>query len=173
MGQDHGGPASQDARGLSGLSPRHSIRSLRWTCTLEQESLESHVIRKTVMRGSEEGRWKSTRMGNSLAAYPTARPVRRRGCRNVPMTPGEHRTALGESAPSLDRQRAVPLSYDTRHPRADRHRILFPHLLRRPPGGGLSSSLVSTLTDPAWLVSSSLRGNVSLLRSGKSKEAAV
>jgi hypothetical protein len=25
------------------------------------------------MRGSEEGRWKSTHMGNSLAAYPTSR----------------------------------------------------------------------------------------------------
>jgi hypothetical protein len=62
-------------RGLSGLPPRHSIRSLRWTCTLEQESLESHVIRKAVMRGSEEGRWKSTYPGNSLAAYPTARTV--------------------------------------------------------------------------------------------------
>jgi len=30
------------------------------------------VIRKAVMRGSEEGRWKSTSPGNSLAAYPTA-----------------------------------------------------------------------------------------------------
>jgi len=30
---------------------------------LEQESLESHVIRKAVMRGSEEGRWKSTHSG--------------------------------------------------------------------------------------------------------------
>src|SRR5215471_16845442 len=28
-------------------------------------------------RGSEGGRWKSTHRGNSLAAYPTARPVRR------------------------------------------------------------------------------------------------
>src|SRR5215470_5949407 len=28
---------------------------------------------------SEEGRWKSTHRGNSLAAYPTARPVLRRG----------------------------------------------------------------------------------------------
>jgi len=26
-------------------------------------------------RGSEGGRWKSARMGNSLAVYPTARPV--------------------------------------------------------------------------------------------------
>jgi hypothetical protein len=26
-------------------------------------------------RGSEGGRWKSTHRGNSLAAYPTARPV--------------------------------------------------------------------------------------------------
>jgi nucleotidyltransferase/DNA polymerase involved in DNA repair len=31
------------------------------------------------MRGSEEGRWKSTYPGNSLAAYPTARPVLRGG----------------------------------------------------------------------------------------------
>ena len=46
-----------------------------WTCALGNESLESHVIRKAVMRGSEEGRWKSTRKGNSLAAYPTSRPV--------------------------------------------------------------------------------------------------
>src|SRR5215469_8874366 len=29
---------------------------------------------------SEEGRWKSTHRGNSLAAYPTSRPVLRRGC---------------------------------------------------------------------------------------------
>src|SRR5207302_1885370 len=79
MGQDHGGTASQDARCLSGLSPRHSIWLLRWACTLEQESLESHVIRKAVMRGSEEGRWKSTHLGNSLAAYPTARTVPRGG----------------------------------------------------------------------------------------------
>ena len=28
---------------------------------------------------SEEGRWKSTHRGNSLAAYPTSRPVLRRG----------------------------------------------------------------------------------------------
>ena len=44
------------------------------TRALEHESLESHVIRKAVMRGSEEGRWKSTHPGNSLAAYPTSRP---------------------------------------------------------------------------------------------------
>src|SRR5438876_10938431 len=88
MGQDHGGTASQDARGLSGLSPRHSIWLLRWACTLEQESLESHVIRKAVMRGSEEGRWKSTHLGNSLAAYPTARTVPRGGkCRETPTYP--------------------------------------------------------------------------------------
>ena len=40
---------------------------------LEKGSLESHVIRKAVMRGSEEGRWKSTHLGNSLAAYSTSR----------------------------------------------------------------------------------------------------
>jgi hypothetical protein len=40
---------------------------------LEQGSLESHVIRKAVMRGSERGRWKSTHLGNSLAAYSTSR----------------------------------------------------------------------------------------------------
>jgi len=50
-------------------------------------------------------------------AVKAARPVRRRGCGNVPIIPGEHRTALGESAPSLDRQRAMPLSYDNRYPR--------------------------------------------------------
>ncbi len=30
---------------------------------------------ETVMRGSERDRWKSTRMGNSLAVYSTSRPV--------------------------------------------------------------------------------------------------
>ena len=44
-----------------------------------KRSLESHVIRKSVTRGSEEGRWKSVYQGNSLAAYPTARCVRRGG----------------------------------------------------------------------------------------------
>ena len=34
-------------------------------------SLESHVIRKAVTRGSEGGGWKSAQLGNSLAAYPT------------------------------------------------------------------------------------------------------
>jgi hypothetical protein len=33
------------------------------------------MIRKAVMCGSEEGRWKSTQLGNSLAAYPTSRAV--------------------------------------------------------------------------------------------------
>jgi len=32
-----------------------------------------------VTLSSEEGRWKSTCCGNSLAAYPTSRPVLRRG----------------------------------------------------------------------------------------------
>jgi hypothetical protein len=32
-------------------------------------SLESHVIRKRSCVGSERGRWKSTLMGNSSAAY--------------------------------------------------------------------------------------------------------
>jgi hypothetical protein len=44
---------------------------------LEQGSLESHVIRKAVMRGSERGRWKSTHLGNSLAPYSTP-------CRHAP-----------------------------------------------------------------------------------------
>ena len=38
-------------------------------------SLESHVRRKALTRDSEGGRWKSARSGNSLAAYPTSRPV--------------------------------------------------------------------------------------------------
>jgi hypothetical protein len=59
------------------IQNRGSVWSLRWTRALEQESLESHVIRKAVMRGSEEGRWKSTHLGNSLAAYPTSCPVLR------------------------------------------------------------------------------------------------
>jgi hypothetical protein len=33
------------------------------------------VIRKSVKHGSEGGRWKSAREGNSLAAYPTSCPV--------------------------------------------------------------------------------------------------
>jgi len=49
------------------------------------------------MRGSEEGRWKSTHLGNSLAAYPTARTVPRGGkCRETPTypdyTPGRQMT---------------------------------------------------------------------------------
>src|ERR1043165_8786442 len=69
MGHDHGGPASQDARGLPGGSPCHSIRSLRWTCTREQESLASDVTRKrssVVLRGAvgkvptEVTRWPPT-----------------------------------------------------------------------------------------------------------------
>jgi hypothetical protein len=44
---------------------------------LQRGSLESHVIRKAVMRGSERGRWKSTHPGNSLAAYSTSRWVLR------------------------------------------------------------------------------------------------
>jgi len=40
------------------------------------------------MRGSEEGRWKSTHLGNSLAAYPTARTVPWGGkCRETPTYP--------------------------------------------------------------------------------------
>ncbi len=38
-------------------------------------SLESHVIRKAIMRGLEGGDWKSTYTSNSLVAYPTSRPV--------------------------------------------------------------------------------------------------
>ena len=34
--------------------------------------LESHVIRKSVMRGLEGGDWKSADKGNSLVAYPTS-----------------------------------------------------------------------------------------------------
>ena len=40
------------------------------------------MIRKAVMRGSEEGRWKSARKGNSLATYPTVKhgfEAKRRG----------------------------------------------------------------------------------------------
>ncbi len=37
------------------------------------------------MHGSEEGRWKSTRKGNSLAAYPTACPIRGGLGRNLPL----------------------------------------------------------------------------------------
>ena len=37
--------------------------------------LESHVIRKSVMRGLEGGDWKSACKGNSPVAYPTSRPV--------------------------------------------------------------------------------------------------
>jgi hypothetical protein len=35
---------------------------------------------ETVTIRSEEGRWKRTHRGNSLAAYPTARPVLNGGC---------------------------------------------------------------------------------------------
>ncbi len=34
---------------------------------------------ETVMRSLEGGSWKSANIGNSLAAYPTARPARRGG----------------------------------------------------------------------------------------------
>ena len=47
------------------------IREQACPCTLRL--LESHVIRKAVMRGLEGGDWKSTFRGNSLVAYPTAR----------------------------------------------------------------------------------------------------
>jgi hypothetical protein len=55
-------------------------------------SLESHVIRKAVTRGSEGGGWKSVHtlrvQGNSLAAYPTSRTVLRgRGASNGPLLP--------------------------------------------------------------------------------------
>jgi hypothetical protein len=40
-------------------------------------SLESGLRSKDSWVRSEGGRWKSTHRGNSLAAYPTARPVRR------------------------------------------------------------------------------------------------
>jgi hypothetical protein len=53
--------------------PRPLSRVATMDHALEQDSLESHGIRKAVMRGSEEGRWKSTHLGNSLAAYPTTR----------------------------------------------------------------------------------------------------
>jgi len=36
------------------------------------------------MRGSEEGRWKSTHLGNSLAAYPTSRSVLREARGAIP-----------------------------------------------------------------------------------------
>jgi hypothetical protein len=41
-------------------------------------------------RGSEGGRWKSTHRGHSLAAYPTARPVRE----------GEHAMPVGPTIPT-------------------------------------------------------------------------
>ena len=69
---------------LSQLSEFWGPPQLRWTRVLEQESLESHVIRKAVMRGSEEGRWKSTHRGNSLAAYPTSRSVLREARGAIP-----------------------------------------------------------------------------------------
>ena len=56
---------------------------------LRHRLLESRVIRKSVKRGSEGGGWKSAHLGNSLAAYPTARTVLRGdGCRNAPLLPG-------------------------------------------------------------------------------------
>jgi hypothetical protein len=79
----------------------HSVRSLRWTRVLEQESLESHVTRKAVMRGSEEGRWKSTHRGNSLAAYPTSCTVLRAPGGGIPPgdSPGHHlRAGTGRTA---------------------------------------------------------------------------
>ena len=38
-------------------------------------SLESRVIRKSVKHGSELGRLEKCPLGNSLAAYPTSRPI--------------------------------------------------------------------------------------------------
>ncbi len=69
------------------MSSNREVREMRDAATVlniirgshEERSLESHVIRKAVMRGSEEGRWKSTRKGNSLATYPTSRTVLRGG----------------------------------------------------------------------------------------------
>src|SRR4029453_14202792 len=45
---------------------------------LEAATGERLEIERLTSR-SEEGRWKSTHRGNSLAAYPTSRPVLRRG----------------------------------------------------------------------------------------------
>jgi len=44
-------------------------------------------------------------------AVKVARPVRKGEWGNVPITSGEHRTAKGESASSLNRQRALLLPY--------------------------------------------------------------
>jgi hypothetical protein len=41
---------------------------------------------ETVMRGSERGRWKSTRKGNSLAAYSTSRTVLREAGGAIPIS---------------------------------------------------------------------------------------
>jgi hypothetical protein len=68
---------------------------------LEQESLESHVIRKAVMRGSEEGRWKSTHPGNSLAAYPTSRWDLREAGGEIPPAYSPTRLAEDRNAQKL------------------------------------------------------------------------
>jgi hypothetical protein len=50
---------------------------------------------ETIMRGSERGRWKSARKGNSLAAYSTACSVLRgRGGGNVTLLPDPYTRAL-------------------------------------------------------------------------------
>ena len=74
MDEDHGSTPTQNARRLSGMSPLHSSRMPRRQSPFTVRLLESHVIRKAVKRGLEGGDWKSAYQGNSLVAYPTARP---------------------------------------------------------------------------------------------------
>jgi len=54
---------------------------------------------ETVTLSSEGGRWKSAQRGNSLAAYLTARRVRREVCGNVPMTSLDTPNGLAANRP--------------------------------------------------------------------------
>src|SRR2546425_9700770 len=68
------------------------------------------------MKSNETNKPKSNLGGGTLIsgepdAVKVARPVRRGECGNMPITSGEHRMAHGESAPSLDRSRAMLLPY--------------------------------------------------------------
>jgi hypothetical protein len=83
------------------------------TSQSRNRSLESHVIRKAVTRGSEGGGWKSAQLDNSLAAYPTSCTVPRgRGASNGPLLPDRTR--------SLSEQRKTTM------------RLLSPNILGRP-----------------------------------------
>ena len=66
-----------------GTPPQHR---LSFECCSKKATGEL-IDTETVTISSEGGRWKSTRWGNSLAAYPTARPVlnggREETCRKV------------------------------------------------------------------------------------------